>query len=128
MMLKMDAQKGAGGLIAKGTFTSDNTAKEIACGFKPKYVAVVFQGSSGSVSSQVNGACRCIYDEDMSDTYFYRGSVTSGGAAYCQTLQMVDKGGTTTGAVEIQGITSNGFKFLGGTGSYAGTCYFFAIG
>lgn len=46
--------------------------KKITLGFKPKFLAIVTNGASGSESNADNGSQRYIYNEDFSTTYFHR--------------------------------------------------------
>ena len=113
---------GGGGLISVGDIVVDGTRNDytVNCGFKPKYIIVLFQGATGSVSSSAAGAVRLIYDEDYSPNYSYAGyNSNSGGAAVSQ-FEMPKAIGTAS--PYIASISSTGFVLNSHTAAgYIGT-------
>ena len=110
------------------TTTSSTSTYTIKCGFKPKYIGVVFQGASGTESTNANGCCRIIYDEDYSTGYSYIGARGNSGTEVTATMSVT---GSPTGAnLFINNITSSGFdlKYTNTGASLYGTLYWFAVG
>ena len=104
-----------------GTFTRNtSSASTVTLGFKPKYLAIFFQGSSGSASSTANGAGRYIYSAEYSSTYFYYAYKDSSGNAILTQADATSGGNTLT-------ITGDGFTMTKASNAiYAGTWEYFA--
>lgn len=116
---------GTSNLCKIGTFSVTSDSQTITIddvGFKPKYIAVLFQGANGTPTSAVTGALRCIYDERVSTSYCHRGMYGSS--------QTVNSVALTSNVSRISEVNDDGFKFYnGGAGSnFKGTYYYFAIG
>lgn len=101
---------GGGHHFSAFSFEYGSTAlQHISLDFKPKYIAVFFQGSSGSTSSNNKGCERWIYDEDYSNSYSYGAEQGSGGTNYIKTVS-VNNLVSSTG---ITNIDNTGFDFSG---------------
>ena len=123
MLVKMNCANGGGVNFANGveTFSSAAEEKSINCGFKPKYI-VVMRIESGTVPNVGNGSCVNVYNSDFSETMYYTGSRTNGGAMYLTQYTIGDHGG-----LDITEINLTGFKYKV-PANYNGTYYWFAVG
>ena len=105
--------------------TADNQEVTVNVGFKPKQIAIVFQGNSGSSTAAANGCVRVIYDERIADNVCHRGIINPSGTAAVGSAFL-----DTANVVRISEVNDNGFKYKNdstGTG-WRGTYYYFAIG
>ena len=112
-----------------GTFTISTTGEVTISdvGFKPKQIAIVFQGSGGTSTTVSNGAGRYIYDERISNSYVHRGIKTGTGTMSADSVAL------TAGNVGITEVNDNGFKFavpnnVSNPTYFYGTYYYMAIG
>ena len=110
-----------------GSYTTSGSSEQtftIDCGFRPKYIAVVFQGSSGSGTAAGNGCTRLIYNADLSTTTQHTGYKNSAGSSNATTIAI------ETGSYQrITSVSNTGFTVeTAGAAVYNGTYYYFAIG
>ena len=77
---------------------------------------------SGTVPNVGNGSCVNVYNSDFSETMYYTGSRTNGGAMYLTQYTIGDHGG-----LDITEINLTGFKYKV-PANYNGTYYWFAVG
>ncbi len=110
-----------------GTFnvTADNQVVDVNVGFKPKQIAIVFQGSGGSETTASNGCIRMIYDERIANNTCHRGLKNASSEGIVGTTYL-----TTSGSIRISEVNDNGFKYCNdsSTSIWRGTYYYFAIG
>lgn len=99
------------------TFTSTQQTQIVTLGFKPKYIAVLYNGQSSSPSSVKAGAHRVIYNSDYSESY------------YVNDYQSTQNKYITVGEVSNLAITNTSFSLtLGSIAAGVGTWYYFAVG
>ena len=106
--------------------TADNQTVDVNdVGFKPKQIAIVFQGSNGSGTSASNGCIRMIYDERIANNTCHRGLKNASSEGIVSTTTL-----TNSGAIRISEVNDNGFKYCNdsSTSIWRGTYYYFAIG
>ena len=130
-MALIRALSGSGGgsksHIGEFTITAQNQIVDVNdIGFRPKQIAIVFQGNGGSGTSAAVGAYRLVYDERYSTAYSHR-AVYAASSNY-----VVDSAEITLSSAKscIIEINDNGFKFVNkGSGTTVqGKYYYFALG
>lgn len=116
MLVKMVAQGGVQAINGKFTRPSSGTVS-VYCGFRPKRIAMWYNGSSGTPSVSLQGSTRIIYDESFISNKCCLDYVNGNGQS---TVNMSDLTNLFT-------ITDDGFEVNASTTSiYNGEYNFFA--
>lgn len=112
-----------------GTFTTSGSAVanfSVNLGFKPRFLAIFFNGNSGSMSGSAasDGAVRYTYDATVNPSYGFR-AYRSSSSSMTVNMAPVD----STGDTKVCEINNTGFVWRNAPSrNYNGTYSYFAIG